>query len=359
MLHRLPGHGFHSQKYEHRGLFSIHFPRSGIQFTEDNFHIPLSNYYDSQYYGTIEIGTPPQMFNVIFDTASSLLWIPGMHCKSVACKNRAKYNNDSISYIKDSHPFSIHYGTAMVQGYLSRDDVNIGGIKIVDQGIGEATRIFGHVFNGARFDGVLGLAFSNIATGGISSVIQNLLEDKSLYKHMFSLWFNGTSDDHAGELILGGGDESRHEGTVTFAPVVRKGYWEITLQRFTVGTEKFTQRKNAAIATSSTLIVVPLLDGHRIHRNLRMRATEDGRHVVDCERIDQLPVVTLTFGGRDFPLNPRDYIIDWHGECMSAFVAHDINSPTGPIWVLGTTFLRAYYAVFDIEHSRVGFARSK
>lgn len=90
-----------------------------------------------------------------------------------------------------------------------------------------------------------------------------------------------------------------------------------------------------------------------------------GQSFINCSSVSDMPHITFTFGNKLFPLSPEQYVLrvesddeDCSPVCYSGFVALDVPSPQGPLWVVGDIFLQAYHTVFDYANLRIGFAES-
>lgn len=205
----------------------------------------------------------------------------------------------------------------------------------------------------------MGLGYDTIAVAGSVPPFYNMIKQKLIDEPIFSFWLGRSGEGQGGELTFGAVDKDRFEGDLVYAPVIRKGYWEVELTDFALGGKKLGQKARAAIDTGTSLIAVPSEISDAINESIGAKRGFRGIYTVDCDAIDTLPDVTFTFGGHDFPLSAKDYILQSHGACMSAFMGIDIPAPAGPIWIIGDAFLRAYYTVYDLGKNRVGFAKSK
>ncbi|KAL4658107.1 cathepsin D-like [Arapaima gigas] len=329
----------------------------------------LTNFMDAQYYGVISIGSPPQNFSVLFDTGSSNLWVPSIHCSflDIACWFHHRYDSrQSSSYVKNGTKFSIKYGRGSLTGFLSQDVVSLAGLMVTGQQFGEAISQPGIVFAVAHFDGVLGMGYPSISVGQVTPFFDSAMAAKLLPQNVFSFYMN--RDPKAavgGELMLGGIDKKYYQGELHYVNITRKAYWQIKMDGVAVGSQLTLCKGGcqAIVDTGTSLIVGPALEVRALQKAIGALPLLMGEYLIPCSKIPSLPVISFTLGGKQFNLTGEDYVLKesqmGKSVCLSGFMAQDVPPPAGPLWILGDVFIGRYYSVFDRDADRVGFARAK
>jgi len=323
--------------------------------------VPLTDYSDAQYYGPVSIGTPKQNFQVVFDTGSSNLWVPSTHCNSLACLLHTRYNSERSSTFKaNGTAFHIQYGSGSLDGLISSDTVEIGGLAIKGQDFAEATVLPGITFDVAKFDGILGLGYQSISVDNVVPPWYNLLAQKLVSDPVFSVWLSkDPRGQNGGQLILGGVDQSYYKGDIFYVPLTAKTYWQFKLDDVLYGGKSQnycpTTGCPAIADTGTSLVAGPSKIISELNRKLGAITIIAGEAIFpSCSVIDTLPNVAFTLNGKTFELTSKDYVIQSGADCISGFLGIDI--PEEPLWILGDVFISTYYTVFDYGRDRVGFA---
>ncbi|TPX57553.1 hypothetical protein SpCBS45565_g08185 [Spizellomyces sp. 'palustris'] len=343
-----------------------------LSITSDKGHaehgVPLTNFMNAQYYGEITLGTPPQTFSVVLDTGSSNLWVPSTHCSSIACWLHRRFDSSKSSTFKpNGTEFAIQYGTGSLEGIISNDVLGVADLIVKDLDFGESVKEPGITFAVGRFDGIFGLAYDNIAVKHVVPPFYQMIEQGLLDEPVFGAWFGDQANGgEGGEITFGGIDEDHYKGEITWAPVIRKGYWEVELQNATLGGQDIGVRtKRAAIDTGTSICALPVEEAEAINTRIGAKKNFNGQYVLDCDKIFTLPALTLKFGDKEFTLEGKDYVLQVSGgpigggnQCVSGFMGLDIPAPAGPLWIVGDVLLRKYYTVYDLGKNRVGFAEA-
>lgn len=221
-------------------------------------NLVLKDYYNNQYVGEIGIGSPPQYMNVVFDTGSSDIWIPGRGCTECGDHQVFDYG-ESSSYLivvdgegKDKS-FEVDYGSGKVVGYQGSETISFGDVQIEGVNFGEVM-FEDEEIRSFMMDGIVGLGFSGLSMVTKPTLLQLMHEQNPDVPNYFSLYLsNDPSDsDNPSMLVLGGYDLSlvSENGTWHYTPVVRFGYGEDTYWSVKMTTMQVTSPDDSTIVLS-------------------------------------------------------------------------------------------------------------
>ncbi|XP_060500173.1 renin isoform X1 [Panthera onca] len=338
-----------------------------FSFGNSTSPVVLTNYLDTQYYGEIGIGTPPQTFKVIFDTGSANLWVPSTKCSPLytACEIHSLYDSsESSSYMENGTAFTIRYGSGKVKGFLSQDEVTVGGITVT-QTFGEVTELPLIPFMLAKFDGILGMGFPAQAVGGVTPVFDHILSQGVLKEDVFSVYYSRNSHLLGGEVVLGGSDPQYYQGNFHYVSVSKTGSWQIKMKGVSVRSATLVCEEGCMVVvdTGASYISGPTSSLRLLMETLGAKELSPNEYVVNCKQVPTLPDISFHLGGRAYTLTSVDYVLkDSYGNdglCTLALHGLDVPPPTGPVWVLGASFIRKFYTEFDRHNNRIGFALAR
>jgi hypothetical protein len=328
---------------------------------------------DSRLSGTlytidIAIGTPGQTVTVQFDTGSAETWV-NPDCtfadNPAFCADLGQFQyTESSSFENLGTEGGVDYVTGSVSFVYGEDVLAIGDATIEGQrfGVGYDSRqvsagIFGAGPDIRSFDSPYPMVIDNLATQGLIS------------SRAFSLDLRSIDSDR-GSVIFGGLDTSKYSGNLEKLPVVPASAspyggtrWWVDVGGLTVtregeddviiyeGSQVFFLDSGFTLSGFPTPIF-----------NALLAAFPDAEpvpgtdlHALDCALTEVEGTLDFTFGNTVINVPYRDFV--WqqpqNGACLlGAFVTDDLP-------VLGDTFLRAAYVVFDWDNREIHIANNE
>jgi len=340
---------------------------------DGKFSEKLKDFGNAQYYGEISIGTPAQTFQVIFDTGSSIAWVPGKECQSAGCRTHKKFDCEQSSTCQPTeNGMQLSYGTGQMAGRLDYDKFCFGAdestLCLEKQAFLESVQEPGPTFAMAKFDGLVGMGYDALAAKGITTPFSQLMKTDKCSEKVFAFWLNKQAketEQAGGEMTLCGLDSNHYTGDLLYVPVTRKAYWQFTVDSVKVNAEKFSTNFEAIADTGTSLIAGPSEVVDRLNEAVGAQKNPmNNQWMIDCKNLPNMPDVTFDIAGKPFTLTPEQYVMKVKPIatmdvtlCLSGFSSMDM--PQGPMWILGDVFISQYYTVFDQGQDRIGFAKAR
>lgn len=253
---------------------------------------------------------------------------------------------------------------------MGTDTVSIGGLAIENQAI-ELSKTLSAQFASGAGDGLLGLAWGNINTvqpKPVQTPVANMITQKDIptnaelfTAHLSS--YRDTGSAGASFYTFGFIDPAALKAANTTAANIHytpvdnsQGFWQFASTKATVNGKSIALSGNTAIAdTGTTLALVSDSVCQAIYAAIpggKYDSTQQGYVFPSSTTNAQLPVVQVDVGGQLFTIDKEDLS---YADAGNGMVYGGIQSRGSQGFdILGDTFLKSVYAIFDQGNVRFG-----
>lgn len=222
-----------------------------------------------------------------------------------------------------------------------------GGNTCVDMAIAAATSMDEIPFGQMPCDGIVGLGFGQLSTSPLSSFLGRFFGASTNVLPQFGIAFGADR----GELHLGGHDSARLSAPLQWFPVDHPeyGYWQVAIQAIRFGNVTVDACKHGCHGIIDTGVSRLGVQANRM--SALKRAMAGGlMHGQECKG----PNLSFDLGGFSLTFEAKDYA---GVNCAPDLGLLNLDEPKFVgIYAFGETLLRRYYAAFDWEHKKLGFA---
>ncbi|KAM0252681.1 hypothetical protein ACHAP5_000973 [Fusarium lateritium] len=363
----------------------------------------LNNITGGGYYGQFQIGTPGQNISFHLDTGSSDTWVNSVDTDLCTKKSLqeltgpclATFDPDKSSTYKlvDQDAFNITYlDTRRILGDYFNDTVTIDGKSIKKQQLGLAVKSVSPT-------GIMGLGFSTGVAGNKTypAIVENMMSQGLIERAAYSLWLNDLNSEE-GTVLFGGIDTEKFVGKLTTLPLVpvlpgrNITTFSVSLKGLGVTMPKgqdsveldtFQNDTITIVDSGATACQMPDSQTEAIYKAFDVISIKDvNTPFVDCaygEDKGKGITFDFKFDGKTIAVPMKEMIINafeeqqdvfkdplvaplfkgWEGVCMfgiSPISNYGISS--GTLTLLGDTFLRSAYVVYDLTNEQLGMAEA-
>uniref|UniRef100_A0A8C4LCF5 Beta-secretase 1 n=1 Tax=Equus asinus TaxID=9793 RepID=A0A8C4LCF5_EQUAS len=344
------------------------------------------------YYVEMTVGSPPQTLNILVDTGSSNFAVgaaphPFLH--------RYYQRQLSSTYRDLRKGVYVPYTQGKWEGELGTDLVSIphGPNVTVRANIAAITESDKFFINGSNWEGILGLAYAEIARpdDSLEPFFDSLVKQTHV-PNLFSLQLCGAGfplnqsevlASVGGSMIIGGIDHSLYTGSLWYTPIRREWYYEVIIVRVEINGQdlkmdcKEYNYDKSIVDSGTTNLRLPKKVFEAAVKSIKAASSTEkfpdgfwlGEQLV-CWQAGTtpwniFPVISLYLMGevtnQSFRitilpqqyLRPVEDVATSQDDCYKFAIS---QSSTGT--VMGAVIMEGFYVVFDRARKRIGFAVS-